>query len=225
MADFPFAIVGFDLDGTLIDTSGDLTAAVNHALTAADRPLLSAEEVEPMVGLGAKHMLEQALMASGGCDPDAFRPLYRLMLGYYEANVSRFSTPYPGMVEAVEDLRGRGVRCGVVTNKFEALARKLLGELGLIDRFETVIGGDTLGRGNAKPSPAPILALQEQLGGGRTVFIGDSTYDIEAARAAGVASVAVRFGFLLQPVEELGADAVLDRYPALIPTLEGLTTR
>lgn len=219
MTDFPFGIVGFDLDGTLVDTSGDLVAAANHALGLARRPLLTRDQIKPMIGGGAKHMLEQGLAASGGIAPHEFKPLYRALLTHYEANISIHSRAFPHAVATLDMLAARGVRLGIVTNKFERLALKLLGDLGLLDRFETVIGGDTLGKENAKPSPAPIKELVSRLGGGRAAFVGDSRYDIMAARAAGVPSIAVSFGFLLEPVETMGADHVIDGYSELIPLL------
>jgi phosphoglycolate phosphatase len=219
MTDFPFAIVGFDLDGTLVDTSGDLVAATNHALALAERPLLTQDHIKPMIGDGAKHMLEQGLAGSGGYESDAFKPLYRALLNYYEANISVHSRPFPGVAEALDALAARGVKLAIVTNKFERLAIKLLGDLGLLERFETVIGGDTLGKQNAKPSPAPIHEMITRLGGGRAVFIGDSKYDIMAAKAANVPSVAVSFGFLLEPVEAMDADHIIDSYDELIPLL------
>lgn len=222
MTDFPFAIVGFDLDGTLLDTSADLAAAVNHALALADRPPLSPETIKPMIGGGAKQLLIHGLDATGGCAPEDFKPLYRALLAHYEANIAVHTRPFPGALDALDRLAAMGVKLGVVTNKFESLALKLLGELDLLTRFETVIGGDTLGKENAKPSPAPIHALIERCGGGRAAFVGDSIYDTGAARAAGVPSVGVAFGFLLGPVEELGADAVIGHYDELMPVLERL---
>ncbi len=218
----PFDIVGFDLDGTLLDTSPDLAAAVNHALALAGRPLLTPAEVEPMIGGGAKEMLRQALEASGGCEPDAFRGYYKEMLRHYEAHVADLTRPYPGAVDALDALAAQRVKLAVVTNKFESLAVKLLGLIGLLDRFETVIGGDTLGPGNAKPSPAPITEMIARCGGGSAVFLGDSTYDIMAAKSAGIPAIAVSFGFLHGPVEALGADVVIDHYDQLLPTLARL---
>lgn len=222
MRDFPFAIVGFDLDGTLLDTSGDLTAAVNHALGEAGRPLLTRDEVEPMIGGGAKNMLRLALDATGGCSDEEFRRLYKLLLAFYEAHIAVESRPFPGMIETVDALRAMGVEVGIVTNKFEALAEKLMRELNLRDRFDCLIGGDTLGKGNAKPSAAPILRMIELLGGGPAAFVGDSIYDVQAARNASIPSIAVSFGFLMQPVEELGADAVVESYDQLVPALRRL---
>ena len=109
-----------------------------------------------------------------------------------------------------------------MTNKLEHLARRVLDQLGLTDRFVTIIGGDTMGPGNGKPSRLPIDAMVARCGGGRAAFIGDSIYDITAAHAAGLPAIACSFGFLMQPVEELGAELVIDSFADLIPALERL---
>jgi phosphoglycolate phosphatase len=222
---FPFDIVGFDLDGTLLDSSADLAAAVNHALGLIGRPLIADEHVKLLAGGGAKNMLINALEESGGIPPEDFRPLYKEMLRYYEAHVVDHTEPFPGALDVLDRLEALGVKSAVVTNKFEALAVKALSQLGLIERFVTVIGGDTLGTANAKPSPAPIHAMIERLGGGPAAFVGDSAYDVLAARNAGVPSIAVSFGFRHDTVDELGADRVIDHFDELIPTLEQLGAR
>jgi len=222
MTAFPFQIVGFDLDGTLLDTSADLAAAVNHALAQADRPPLSIDEVKPMIGGGSRLMLERGLHASGGCDPELLGTLYPLLLDHYRDNISAGTVAFAGLAEAMDALDERGVTLAIVTNKFESLAVKLLDELDLARRFAAVIGGDTMGKGNSKPSAVPIHEMIARCGGGRAAFVGDSIYDVLAAKNAGIPSVAVSFGFLMQPVEELGADAVINHFDALIPTLERL---
>lgn len=219
---FPFAIVGLDLDGTLLDTSADLAAALNHALASVGRPALSVEKVKPMVGGGARHMLTQGMAATGGCTDAELDVLHRQLLDYYEANISTFTQPYPHALDALDRLAGMGVRLAIVTNKLEALARNVLGDLALTGRFDAIIGGDTMGPGNGKPSRLPIDAMIERCGGGRAAFVGDSIYDIAAAHAAGIPAVACRFGFLMQPVEELGADAIIDGFDELLPALERL---
>lgn len=222
MSRIPFDIVGFDLDGTFLDTSGDLTAAVNHALGEAGRAALTVEQVKPMIGGGAKHMLSLGLEATGGCDDQESRRLYKLMLCYYEAHIAVHTRPFPGALTALDALAARGIKTAIVTNKFESLALKLLGELRLRDRFTCVIGGDTMGPGKAKPHRAPIDEMIHRCGGGPAAFVGDSIYDIMAAKNAGVPSIACGFGFLMQPVEELNADAVIDGYDELLPALAGL---
>lgn len=218
---FPFAIVGFDLDGTLLDTSGDLTAAVNHALGSIGRAPLSAEAVKPMIGGGARAMLQHGLDATGGHDADTLDRLHRLLLEYYEAHLAVHTVPFPGAIEALDALAARGVTLGIMTNKLERFARAILDALDLTSRFASIIGGDTLGI--AKPSPKPIQALVEQCGGGRAAFVGDSIFDVQAARAAGLPVIVCSFGFLSQPVEALGGDAIIDSYVELIPTLTRLS--
>ncbi len=222
MPAFLFEIVGFDLDGTLFDTSGDLAAAVNHALALAGRPTLAVEAIKPMIGAGARHMLAQGLEASGGCDPAELDRLFPELLAFYEVNIARETVPFPGLLDALDDLDRRGVRIGIVTNKSERLAVKLVAELGLSHRFATIIGGDTMGPGNAKPSALPVREMIARLGGGRAAFVGDSIYDTLAAKNAGIPSIAVGFGFLMQPIEELHADAVIGHFDELVPALERL---
>ena len=222
MAPFPFRIVGLDLDGTLLDTSGDLTAAVNHALASAGRPLLTVEQVKPMIGGGARHMLAQGMAATGGCPDDELDRLHRRLLDYYEANICVTTRPYPHALDTLDRLAEMGVTLAIVTNKLERFARAILDRLALTPRFAAIIGGDTMGPGNGKPSRQPIDAMIERCGGGSAAFVGDSIYDIAAAHAAGIPAIACRFGFLMQPVEELGADAVIDGFDQLIPALERL---
>lgn len=224
MSDFPFDIVGFDLDGTLVDTSGDLANALNHALADAGRPPLQQATVRTMIGGGARHMLMQGMASTGGCSETELDRLYRLLLEYYESNIAVESRPFPGALDALDALEARGVKVAVVTNKLAGLAEKLLAELGIRDRLGCLIGGDTMGKGFAKPHRAPIDEMIRRCGGGRAAFVGDSIYDTGAARNAGIPSVACSFGFLMQPVEELEADAVIDGYDELLPTLERLGT-
>lgn len=222
MTSFPFDIVGFDLDGTLLDTSADLAAALNHALTSAGRPSLTVERVKPMIGGGGRHMLAQALIATGGCDEGELDLLLERMLDYYATNICVHTRPFPGALAALDELAAKGVKLAVVTNKRERFALTILNALGMTERFACIIGGDTLGEGSAKPSPAPIIEMVRRCGGGRAAFVGDSIYDIAAGRAAGAPTVAVGFGFLTQPVETLGPDAVIHSYPELVAALERL---
>jgi phosphoglycolate phosphatase len=217
---FPFDIIGFDLDGTLVDTSGDLTAAVNHVLESIGRPAIAVAQVKKYIGGGAKLMLEQGMLATGGIPDGEFKLYYRQLLGYYEANVSVHSRPFDGALELLDKLDAMGVRYAVVTNKFESLAVKLLTDLNLAHRMGCILGADTLGKENAKPSGAPVIEMIKRCGGGRAAYVGDSIYDVMAAKNASVPSVAVGFGFLHGPVEELRAHAVIEHFDELIQCLE-----
>ena len=222
MANINFDIVGFDLDGTLIDTSGDLAAAVNHAIATIDRPPFPVEAIRPFVGKGAKVMLERALDASGGYDDATLARLLPVLLDYYQDNLSARSVPYPGLIAAMDALAAAGVKLAICTNKAERFTIPLIDQLGLTPRFASIVGGDTVGV--AKPDPAPIRAMIERAGGGRTIFIGDTINDIAGARNAGIPSVAVSFGFLDGPVEDLEADAVIDHFDDLVPLLQSWPT-
>ena len=228
MSNFPFDAIGLDLDGTLLDTKADLAAAVNVALADGGYDTVPAEKVEGLIGGGAKVMLARAIEMQGGSLADEdFRPLYKVLLRYYEGHNAVHTQPFPGVLETLDRLAAMDVKLAVVTNKFESFAAEILRELGLADRFVTLIGGDSLGRdesGNfrAKPAPDPVLAAIERCEATRLAFVGDSSYDVMAARAAGVPVVAAGYGYCDKPPRELAADAVIDRFDALIPALEAL---
>ena len=227
MSDFPFPAVGFDLDGTLLDTFRDLGAAVNHALQLGGFDPVPVESSKDLIGGGAKIMLARAVDDQGGMPEDEFRALYKQMLAYYAEHNADHTRPYPGVEAALDDLAARGVTMAVVTNKFEEFARKVLTQLGLTDRFVAIIGGNSLGRGGdgkylAKPSPEPIIEARKRCGGGRFAFVGDSSYDAKAARAAGVPMVIAGYGYCDAAPDTLGGDAVIDSLDGLIPALESL---
>lgn len=218
MTQIPFDIVGFDLDGTLIDTSGDLAAAVNYAIGTIGRPPYPPDSIRPFVGRGARVMLERALDASGGYSEQLLVETLPILLDYYQQNLAIHSVPYPGLMAAMDALDAAGVKMAICTNKAERFAVPLMHQLGLADRFAAIIGGDTVGV--AKPDPAPIHAMAERAGGGRTIFVGDTINDIAGARNAGMPSIAVSFGFLEGPVEDLAADAVIHHFDDLLSLLK-----
>jgi phosphoglycolate phosphatase len=218
MSSIPFDIVGFDLDGTLIDTSGDLAAAVNYAIGTIDRPPFPAASIHPFVGKGAKIMLARALDASGGYTADILDALLPILLDYYEQNLAIHSVPYPGLLDAMDALTAAGVKLAICTNKAERFTLPLMRQIGLSDRFAAIVSGDTVGV--AKPDPAPIHEMIARAGGGRAIFIGDTINDIAGARNAGIPSIAVSFGFLDGPVDNLDADAVIDHFDDLLPLLQ-----
>ena len=223
MTDFPFSIVGFDLDGTLVDSNRDLAPAINHALHLAGRPEIAPDATRKLIGGGARRMLERALELTGGMPPGAeFEALYGALLKHYEAHIADHTVPFPGCLEALDTLLDRGCRLAVLTNKIEVYSRKLLDALDLADRFELILGGDTLGPGRAKPAPDMIDTAMLMLGGGRFAMVGDSSYDVRAAKNADVPVVALSFGYNDVPAPDLGADAVIDHFDELVAALERL---
>ena len=214
--------VVFDLDGTLVDTSPDLTAALNHSLVAMGRPAVDAATVRHLVGHGARALIERGLALSGGGGEPAVARALPLFLDYYAAHVADGSRPYPGAEAMLEALAGAGVRLAICTNKPVALSRALIAALGWSGRFAVNLGGDSLAV--RKPDPAPLLAAIAAVGGdpGDAVFVGDSIVDMATARAAGVPVVAVSFGFADRPVAALGADRVIDDFDELTEALASL---
>jgi phosphoglycolate phosphatase len=220
---FPFDTVGFDLDGTLVDTAPDLCRAVNHALSTIGRPQLSEKATREVIGGGTRAMLTRALERTGGpVDEATFDQLYAALIAHYERHTSDHSEPYPGCLAALDALDALGCRLAVVTNKPEYLARKLLEELGMTARFACILGGDTLGPGRSKPKRDMLDEALRLSGGSRFAMVGDSSFDVRAARAAEVPVVVLTIGYHDMPPDELGSDALIGHYDELVGVLEGL---
>ena len=223
MTHFPFDVVGFDLDGTLVDSNRDLAPALNHALATIGRAPVAPETVREFVGGGTRLMLTRALEHTGGALPEAeFEATLGELLTYYEAHIADHTLPYPGCLEALDALAARGCKLAVITNKLEVFSRLLLDALDMTNRFELILGGDTLGPGRAKPAPDRNDTASLTLGGGTFAMVGDSSFDVRAARNAKVPVVAVAFGYNDLPAAELGADAVIGHYDELLGALERL---
>jgi phosphoglycolate phosphatase len=220
MSRFPFAVVAFDLDGTLADTAPDLAAALNHTLAALGRPGVPPDSVRNLIGHGGRALLRRGLAASGEAPEALVERGYKVFLEYYGARICEGTAPFPGIEAALAAIGESGAAAAVCTNKAEALTLKLLDALGWRNRFAAVVGGDTLAV--RKPDPAPLLEAVARAGGGRAVLVGDSIIDAETARAAGMPFVAVSFGYSDRPVEALGADAVIDDFGRLRAALERL---
>lgn len=223
MSDFPFDIVLFDLDGTLVDSARDLCPAVNHALQEIGRQPLPQTAVRNMIGGGTDMMLSRALEASGGMVDDAtYARLGAVLLDHYWANIAENTVPYPGCLAALDLLAQKGCKLAVVTNKSEKPARELLRALDMTDRFCAIYGGDTLGRERAKPLPDILEAAIADCGGGKAAMVGDSTYDVRAGKAAGLPVITYRYGYHDVPMEELGGDAMMDHFDELVDVLQRL---
>ncbi len=217
------ATLVFDLDGTLVDTAPDLVATLNHILGEQALPAVTAGQFRPLISLGARHMLVEGLKLAGETRSDQqLDGLFERFLDYYAKNVAVESAPYPNVVDVLDAARDAGARLGVCTNKREDLSRALLRALELHDRFDAILGRDTLDV--CKPDPRHLTETIARAGGrsDRAIMIGDSNADVAAAKAAGVPVVAVSFGYSKTPAHALGADAVIDDYAELTALLPGL---
>jgi phosphoglycolate phosphatase len=219
----PVRFVVFDLDGTLIDSAPDLRAAANTVLAEAGRPPLDLATIRRFVGDGVRKLIERAFAATGPALSDA--ALDRATARYtalYEAATSVLTRPYDGVIETLRRLRAADLKLAVCTNKPAAAAGIVLAELGLAPLFDGVSGGDSVAR--RKPDPAHVLDALGRIGGtvGAAAMVGDNEHDIAAAKAAGLRTIAVTYGYARVPYPELGADRLIDRFSELEAALATL---
>ncbi|MEM7488658.1 MAG: HAD-IA family hydrolase [Pseudomonadota bacterium] len=208
----------FDLDGTLCDTSGDLLAAANAAFAELGRDVRldpAAREDQATALRGGRAMLRLGLSRSGPVDEAEVDRGYAPLLEAYGRDIARHTTFYPGALDAVRRLRDRGDAVGICTNKPEALAEQLLAALDARDLFDAVLGADTLPV--RKPDPRHLTETIARAGGapGRSVLIGDTKTDREAARQAGVPCILVTFAPDGAAVADLRPEALLRDYGEL----------
>jgi phosphoglycolate phosphatase len=219
---WPEAVL-FDLDGTLADSLPDIAASLNVLMRERGWPPFGAEDVRLMVGGGVPKLIERALRALGDpADADDIAALAKRFLAIYAPRAARLTKLFPGAQTLLRGLQDQGVALGVVTNKPEAVSRSMLDALGVAGMVGAVVGGDTLPV--KKPDARPMLAALDTLGCApeAAVMIGDSAVDAEAARAAGMALILVTFGYTRKPVDELGADAVVDSFAEVPKVLDAL---
>jgi phosphoglycolate phosphatase len=216
-------IAVFDLDGTLADTSADLIAAANAALSEAGfgAPLV-AEGDAAIAFRGGRAMLRAGLARAGGEDDPTVERLYPRLLQFYRDQIDRHTRLYPGAQAALDALEARGWLLAVCTNKPVALAELLLDRIGLGQRFRAVLGADSLEV--RKPDPLHLVETVARAGGLRehAVLIGDTVTDRETARSAGVPCVLVTFGPEGNRVAALEPDALLGRFDDLADLLDRL---
>jgi phosphoglycolate phosphatase len=201
----------FDLDGTLVDSVPDLSAAVNGVLAELGRPPLGLPQVMRMVGDGTSALVERALAASGAAGTPLRAALDRF-LALYEADPTRLTRPYPGVAAVLDEFATAGWRLGVCTNKPERATRAVLAGLGLERFFAVVLGGDS--GPTRKPDPGPLRAALRRLGSapGNAAMIGN---DVVAAQAAGMPVVFARYGYGAATLAGLAPDGAIDRFAEL----------
>ena len=190
----------FDLDGTLLNTLGDLTAAVNHALSACGLPCRTEGEVRSFVGDGVKELIARSCPADADATTKA--AVLEAYLVHYAAHNMDLTAPYEGVLDVLDALRWLDIRVAVVSNKHDHGVQALCAHYfdGYLD---LAVGGSDARP--LKPAPDSLLYVMEQLGvtADEVWYVGDSVQDVETAHAAGVRCVAVTWGF--QDADRLAA--------------------
>lgn len=211
--------VVFDLDGTLVDTAADLVAAANGCFRSRGLDDL----LDPVADAGIAFHGGRAMLRAGYArmpadtilPPDAEEVDYPRLLDFYAADIARHTRLYDGVLPALDALQDAGFRLAICTNKPAALAEKLLCALGVRDRFDAMIGADTLPV--RKPDPAAYRAAVDGAGGqlARSFLVGDTETDLRTARAAGVRVALIGFGPEGNGIARLNPDHLLPDFAAL----------
>jgi N-acetyl-D-muramate 6-phosphate phosphatase len=210
----------FDLDGTLIDSAPDLAGAANDLRVQHGLPPLPYDDLRPMAGAGARGMVGVAFGAQPG---DArFNDLREAFLARYEQRLLQETVVFASVLPVLDALDAATLRWGIVTNKVMRFTAPVVEGLGLHQRAAALIGGDSTA--HAKPHPEPLLEAARRIGVNpqRCVYVGDDLRDVQAGRAAGMATVAAGWGYLGQgeAIERWGADAVIHQPEGLLNWLE-----
>ncbi len=212
-------VVLFDLDGTLVDSAPDLAGAANDLRADDGLPPLALEALRPMVGAGARGMIGVAFGVKPG--EGRYDVLRAAFLARYAERLLQDTRIFEDVAPVLDRLDAACVRWGIVTNKALYLAEPIVSGLDLARRASVLIAGDSTPY--SKPHPEPLLeaARRINVAPARCVYLGDDARDIQAGRSAGMASLAAAWGYLGQgaPVQDWGADAVIDRPAALLQWL------
>lgn len=200
----------FDLDGTFADTAPDLAAALNRLRVDLGLPAVNPGRLRPLTSQGVRGMLKAGLDMRPS--DTRYADFYNRFLRYYSDDICVATTLFPGIDRLLDALESRHAPWGIVTNKAQRFTLPLLARLGYAKRAACVVSGDSARR--AKPAAQPMLLASKLIAThpGRCLYVGDDLRDIQAGRAAGMATVAVRYGYLGdgEPIEAWGADHVVD---------------
>ena len=216
-------LVVFDLDGTLIDSIGDIASSANQSLAEAygEEARLSPDLVRSFVGHGARQLVERCLAAAEKPHDDVSR-IFDRFLAIYSSRLTETTVLYPGIGAAL-DVLAAAARLAVLTNKPGGMSRTIVKDLGLSDRFIAVIGGDDLG--TRKPDPEGLLKIAAEAGitPGDTALVGDSAVDIQTAQNAGAFAVGVLWGYDREGVIQANPDRVIQDPRDLTSLLAGIS--
>lgn len=220
-----YRLILFDLDGTLVDSVGDLAWCGNEMLRLLELPQHDPDAARAWVGNGVERFVKRVLTGDMTAEPDSglFRAGHEIFMQLYANNLSKHSDVYPGVKAALERFARSDLHLGCVTNKPEPFTSQLLESLGLLQYFELVVAGNTTPRSKPDPMPLTYAADFFKLEYGDCLMVGDSSNDVAAARAAGFRVAAVPYGYNHgRPIADSRPDAVIDSL-AQLPELIGET--
>jgi phosphoglycolate phosphatase len=189
-------LILFDLDGTLVDSASDLYRAMNMSLNVLGLDLVTEIQVRNWIGKGTAKFCESVLLhLTGQVELDQHQKLLATFLEIYNAEPCVDTQPFPGIIEFLDWAKSQGKKMVCVTNKPEVPARQIIVDLAMQEYFEDVVGGDRFEV--RKPDPKPLLHCVEQFNTtiAKTLMIGDSSNDVEAARRAGIDCIVVSYGY------------------------------
>ncbi|MFN9747186.1 MAG: HAD-IA family hydrolase [Betaproteobacteria bacterium] len=208
-------LLSFDLDGTLVDTAGEIAEAANRALAEHGLPSRPEAAIVRLIGHGGRALMAALQPSPAGPAPTT-DALYESFERHYARTTGTLGLPYPGAARTLQRLRDAGVQLACVTNKEERLARRLLEHHGLDAAFHRLIGGDTLPFRKPHPGVLQHLAADCGVALAAVAHVGDSVIDVQAAREAGVLAWAVPWGYNGgQPIASAGPDRVFHSLPAV----------
>jgi phosphoglycolate phosphatase len=228
---YPYDLILFDLDGTLIETAPEIADAVNDTLTGLGHPTVSQQAVNDWIGHGTRELLIQALAqvlktsTQQVREAEAFPAIEAEFGQHYQRRCGTRSHLYPHVRETLRALRTAGVKLVVMTNKEGRYTQTVLDAHDLAPMFDRVISGDTLPV--KKPNPAGITDCLKQFGlsSDRALFVGDSSIDVATARNAGIAVWALPYGYNMgEPIEACNPDRVIPDFSALTTSLPARDT-
>ena len=215
--------IAFDLDGTLVDSAPDLIGTLNRMLVEEGLPPVPMESASTLIGSGARALLVHGFEAAGASVERAQSDeLFERFLLDYAAHIADGSQPFEGVVDTLERLTERGAILVVATNKRSDLSELLLGKLDLTRHFAAIVGPDRVSA--RKPSGAHLKEAVIKGGGDpeRAIMVGDAAPDADAAKDAGMPCILVTFGFTPVPVEDLGADVLIDDFEDVEEAIDGI---
>lgn len=206
-------LIMIDVDGTLVDSVPDLAYCVDELMHFMVRKPWGEAKVRQWVGNGVPKLVERSLTGEleAEVNQDDYQKAYPKFLELYKENTSKRSNLYDGVLEGLDYLQNKGYTLGCVTNKAEAFTHPLLKDLGIFDRFELIISGDTLPK--KKPDPLPLLhaAKHFAIKPEDCLMLGDSISDVKAARAAGFKIICMSYGYNHgEDIKEQNPDLVID---------------